>query len=332
MRLLLKKMEDEFELTLLVTSSLLEKGYEKLLNEIKELHDVIEIPLADYSGTFTSMSSEALRIGREGHKYLVKSKPDAVLLWADRWELLPMAQVASYLSIPIIHLQGGEISGNIDDKVRNAVSQLSDIHFCSHVHAKIKLGHMGLRNVYDYGCPSIDLIKEWDIYRRDPGSHLLCMFHPHTKEIQEAKIQVKTVVETCKKFAAEKKLKFYIFAPNNDPGFHEVLSGLKGEEVIRNLPSRTFLELLADTRMVVGNSSCLIRECSYLGIPGVLVGERQKGREMASNVVKSSFDKLRKTMEFANVNRVVDAKVSRRTLYGNGSSCDKIIKKIKDIL
>ena len=93
--------------------------------------------------------------------YFENTRPDVVIVIADRFENLSVAIAASYLNIPLIHIQGGEVTGSIDEKVRHAITKLSDIHFVSNSRAKKFLINMvkNKEKIFITGCPSIDLVK-----------------------------------------------------------------------------------------------------------------------------------------------------------------------------
>jgi UDP-N-acetylglucosamine 2-epimerase len=160
-KLFLEMQKDKnIELTLLLTSSLLEKEHANTFTEIDMLFNYRMVSMGSYGGSLNDMAHAASRLSLKFTYILSEGNFDCAMVCGDRWELLPFGMAASYLGLPLIHIQGGEVSGNIDDKVRNALSMLSDLHLVSHKYAKTKLDNMGLKNVYCTGCPSISLLRE----------------------------------------------------------------------------------------------------------------------------------------------------------------------------
>jgi UDP-hydrolysing UDP-N-acetyl-D-glucosamine 2-epimerase len=310
----------------ILASSLLDDSYKNTHDEIHRLFNAIDLAKLDGNFTNSEMATNSINIANDFMKTLIKGKFDAVGLIGDRWELLPAAMTASYLNIPIFHIQGGEDSGNIDQRVRHAVSMLSDIHFPSHKKAAYRLASMKLTNVFCHGCPSLDLIKGLGLEAK-PQKRIICIFHPHTDEQSKAGDQTKAVLKHVSTFCKDKGYSLYWFAPNNDPGNNEVRAAIKDVKIIDNLVGEKFLELLVTAKMVVGNSSCAIRECSFLGIPAVNIGMRQKDRVCARNVINSGFNSIYSNMEMAEI-----ARVEPSTLFGDGNSSEKIIISLREWL
>lgn len=321
---LLLKMKEEFDLTLLLTSSLLNVNQNNVFRDIiSETFECHAITLRSYEGTLGSMAISSAELSYSAAIYLSREKPDALMLIADRFELLPVAMAAAYLNIPIIHIQGGEVSGNIDDKVRNSVSMLSDLHLVSHYEAYQRLTSMGLKHVFNTGCPSIDFIREC-APEGEKKDQVVCIFHPHTKEVEAASFQTEKVYKQVGSFCKQNGLRLYWFAPNNDPGHIYVHSALEGVDVIYSLLGAEFIKLLASSRMIVGNSSAGLRESSFLGLPCVNIGKRQEGRVRAGNVIDSGFENIAEKMGEALL-----MKPEPSVLFGDGNATRRIIESIK---
>jgi UDP-hydrolysing UDP-N-acetyl-D-glucosamine 2-epimerase len=329
-KFLLEKMnrDHELDLMLLVTSSILEPGFEAVRDEITSNFRYALIPLKKYTGSLDSMTVSAAKLQGETNKVIKMFEPDCVVLWHDRWELLPVALAAAYTNTLLCHIGAGEDSGNIDQKVRHAVSMMSDICFPPHEHAYMRLRMMGLRDVHNFGCPAIDTLR-WTLANHtvEQKDAVICIFHPHTKEIKDIKFQSQLVLQEVTRFCSEHYMKLYWFGPNNDPGYKDILKELKDIEVITNMVEADFLKLLASCKMIVGNSSAGIREASSLGTPSVNIGDRQAGRIMADNVVSCDFDHIFEAMKNQLAGRVIPS-----TMFGMGYSSDKIIKQLKTFL
>lgn len=275
--------------------------------------------------------------------------PDMVLTIADRFETIATAISAAYMNIPLIHIQGGEVTGNIDEKVRHSISKLSDIHIVATPKAKERLIKMGERDdrIYVTGCPSIDIAKDvkdrFDAGKYNPnlvtrdvgvgslyvggGEYIVVMLHPVTTEIASAKSQTCAVLDAVRSVDCQ----VYWFWPNVDAGSDAVSNMIrsyreKGKTnniyFVKNLPPEDFLELLCGSLCIVGNSSVGIRECSYLGVPAVNIGSRQIGRERGRNVIdvpEYDTDEIAKAIEKAKACPHLSD-----DLYGDGNAGEKI--------
>ncbi len=223
--------------------------------------------------------------------------PDGVIVCADRHETLAATIAASYLNIDILHLQGGEVSGNIDHKVRNANSALSDWHCVSNDEAYGRLTAAGvpIDRIWVTGCPSIDVAKraldepvmtQAELDRHGTGDSVdplkpfaIVMMHPTTTHPETASQELYDAI-ACGFAQAHQVVCFW---PGADAGSDEASLALRttefrGMRLLRGLPPRRFLRLLSQASYAVGNSSALIREGSFYGIPRLILGDRQRGR------------------------------------------------------
>lgn len=220
-------------------------------------------------------------------------RPDIVVTIADRHETLATAMAASYQHIPLCHVQGGEMSGSIDDKVRNAVTQLADTHCVATAAAARRVFSM-LPNasVHLTGCPSIDIAAEAKRLGPLPGHDVVVLQHPVSDEVEHAADQMRETIEALEGLdvlwiwpgaaagnaASAKALRMAGLAvPGAEP------------HPRRNLPPVDFLRTLLGSGCLVGNSSVGIRECSFLGVPVVNIGTRQRGREQGPNVIEVPY-------------------------------------------
>jgi UDP-N-acetylglucosamine 2-epimerase (non-hydrolysing)/GDP/UDP-N,N'-diacetylbacillosamine 2-epimerase (hydrolysing) len=227
-------------------------------------------------------------------------RPELLLLIADRYEMLAPASVAVALRIPIAHIEGGEVSeGAIDDAVRNALTKLSHIHFTSTIHARERVIAMGEEEwrVHRAGAPSLDHIRKRTLLNRreleqrldiDLGMPtLLVVYHPMT-------IARDTLQEVDSLFRALDRLTAQLLFcyPNADAGSRALIERTRlflaergNGRVFTNLDSITYLSLLRQIEMLIGNSSSGIMETASFSLPTVNVGMRQQGRERALNVL-----------------------------------------------
>lgn len=332
----------QLELTLVVSGSLLEEEFGSAHEYITNGHQKILIERLSLPTRPPGHAGSAMRSGDIIHgltEILEKKKFDLVIIVADRYEMLPAALCAAYLNIPIVHIQGGEMTGNIDDKVRHAITRLADYHFVSTDMAKIYLNAMGedFKTISSIGCPSLDLIKQAGIKRHEPkDKYLFCVFHPETERPESAYEETRIVFDAVIEHCARSGTVCYWFWPNNDPGRSEVVrmldEALKSPLVspwIRkfvNLPPVEFLKRLSGARMVVGNSSVGIRESSFIGVPSVNIGGRQRSRERSWNVMDVGLNQADIMKAMAEQDRI--GRYKRSFLYGCGETAGELVNRI----
>lgn len=303
---------------------------------------------AVYSGAIDSMAKITASTILELSTYLLNNKPDAVVCIADRFETLSISLTASYMNIPVIHIQGGELTGNIDERVRHANSKLSDIHFVSTELSKNRLIRMGENpsSVHNTGCPSIDLVERmlkedwdpnsiWENYggvgeRFDlkKGEYIVMLQHPETDLHDLSFDHITTTLEALKRFGKP----VLVFWPNIDNGSDGISKGIRSfrEEnmhapfhYFRNFHPEDFINLVNNSYSLVGNSSTGIRECSYLGKPVINIGGRQKNRERAANVQDAGYS----TEEILNLlQKIQSIQVEKSTIYGSGNAGKEMVK------
>ena len=335
---LLKHLHEDrgVKFTLYLGSTILDKNYGKTEEYIRKEYpnfNICSLPYDSYENDPNRVSSISSDILKNLSKALQDDKPELLFVVADRFETLPAAMASSYNNIPTIHIQGGEISGNIDEKVRHAVTKLADYHFSNTAIAKRYIAAMGEEpvRIYNTGCPSLDFIKTNRIYRWTPAErYIVCFMHPDTNnletQLKDTEVLLKSIIDFCYK----KTCKCIWYWPNADQGredliklittYHEKYPHYLIKAI--NKDPFDFLRELAGSKFLVGNSSTGIRECSYIGIPVVNIGERQQYRERSWNVVDCDPDypKLMETFTHQwNAKRY-----KRSYLFGHGESAKKI--------
>lgn len=280
-------------------------------------------------------------------------QPDVVVTIADRYETIATAIAAAYMNIPLVHIQGGEITGSIDEKVRHAITKLADVHLVSTEEAGRRVERMGESPdaIHVTGCPSIDLAAEvlaspaldFDPFERYVGvgeetslddGYLVVMQHPVTTEYEQARAHIEETLEAV----AEIGLPTLWFWPNVDAGSDGTSKGLRAfrerEEMrlirfFKNMEPHDFLRLILNSRCLIGNSSVGIRESSFLGIPVVNIGSRQAGRERGANVVDVPYD--RDAIALAIKDQIERPAPERSTVYGDGASGQRIADLIAEV-
>jgi UDP-hydrolysing UDP-N-acetyl-D-glucosamine 2-epimerase len=280
---------------------------------------------------------------------LQRLNPDVVVTIADRYETMTTAIAASYMRIPLAHIQGGEITGNIDEKVRHAITKLADLHLVCTAAAENNVIAMGEnpQSVFLAECPSIDIAKS--VIDRRPldfspfkkyggvgkeieltGKYLVVMQHPVTSETSLARTHVENILKVVSRLS----IPTMWFWPNVDAGadatskeirrFREI-SDSTNIHFFKNMSPEDFLVLINNSSVLIGNSSVGIRESSFLGVPVVNIGTRQLGRECAENVVHSGYEQAE--IESSILQQVNHGRYSSSSLYGSGNS-GKLISEI----
>jgi UDP-hydrolysing UDP-N-acetyl-D-glucosamine 2-epimerase len=273
-------------------------------------------------------------------------RPDIVVTIADRYETLATAVAATYMGLPLAHIQGGEVTGSIDERVRHAITKLADLHLPATRLAADRIVRMGEDPsvVHVTGCPSIDLaakVKDTGSLSFNPFEHyggvgadfdlddgyIVVMQHPVTTEYADARSQVDVVLRAVHA-SGHNALWFW---PNVDAGadgtsrgirvFREMHHDVK-IRFFKNMAPAHFLELLLCSKAIVGNSSVAIRECEYLGVPAVNIGSRQAGRERGENVLDVDFD-LNDVLSAINIQSRASRFPSAH-LYGDGRAGERI--------
>lgn len=270
-------------------------------------------------------------------------KPDIVVVHGDRYETLAAATAASLMNIAVAHIQGGEVSGTIDEHIRHAVTKLSHLHFPSTASAGKRIIAMGEvpEKVFVTGCPASDIListppitfdklkkkilalvtkKEWKkTFSKD---FLLFVYHPVTTEYDSLEKQFTKILAALRQFPQC----LMVLWPNIDAGSERLVQALKKFEreegarvgIFHNFPLETYAQILNHTRVLIGNSSSGIREACYFGTPVVNIGSRQDGRERSSNVVDVGNDT--KAIVAAIKEQLKHGKYKPNYLYGDGHS------------
>lgn len=278
-------------------------------------------------------------------------KPDVVVTVADRFETLGTAIAASYMNITLAHTQGGEITGSIDESVRHACSKLAHIHFPATAEAKEVLLQMGEdeNTIFLVGCPAIDLAKDTppeDIstilerysgvgFKLDPKEpFLLVSQHPVTTEHLSSRDQINETLVAVEKTGMQA---IWLW-PNIDSGSDAISKKLRehretnpGSKIhfYRNFSAEDYVNLLRNTSCIIGNSSSGIRESSFLGVPSVVVGNRQQGRQHGENVINVANNSIEilKAIEL----QLKHGKFEPDNIFGSGDSGSQIVKVLKHV-
>jgi UDP-hydrolysing UDP-N-acetyl-D-glucosamine 2-epimerase len=278
-------------------------------------------------------------------------KPDIVVTVADRFETMATAIAASYLNIPLAHVQGGEITGNIDESVRHAITKLAHYHFPSTEQSRERILKMGEEpwRVLNTGCPSVDLLcnidlaihsEKLDKYNgvghkiKFDQPYILVMQHPVTSSFNDGYEQIMETLYALKE-RPEQKL---VMWPNIDAGSDRVSKGIRTFRekyqdrlfgYYKNFSPEDYAVILNNAICVVGNSSSFVREGSFLGIPAVMVGNRQEGREHGENVTYANYDRMDigKSIE----KQIAHGRYPSVHIFGDGTAGEKMAEYMANV-
>jgi len=236
-------------------------------------------------------------------KYIKKIQPDLIVVHGDRVEAMAGAIVGALNNILVAHIEGGELSGTVDELIRHSVSKMSHIHYVSNQKAKKRLIQMGEleKSIKIIGSPDVDImfsshlptIDEVKKYYEIPfNNYALAMFHPVTTEYSKMEGYARNFVDALLK----DNKNYVVIFPNNDLGSEKIIKAynkLDNNSRFKIFPSvrfEYFLTLLKNSNFIVGNSSAGIREAPYYGIPTINIGSRQKNRSLHSHITNVSYE------------------------------------------
>lgn len=272
--------------------------------------------------------------------YLRELRPDLVVIHGDRVEALACALVCAINYVLCAHVEGGEVSGTIDEMFRHCNTKLSRIHLVSSEQARQRVMRLGEApdSIKVIGSPELDMhgrpsgvslqqvLQRYDIRSDDYG---ICVFHPVTSETTSMGEQARSMFGAL----ADSGRYFVVILPNNDPGSDQILEAIQAlpSERFRTLPSMRFnyfSELMKNARVIVGNSSAGVREAPFLGVPSLDLGTRQSNRGSARSIVKAS------PFDTAAIAAFLERQWGRRhapdRAFGHGSAAENFLALIQD--
>ncbi len=270
--------------------------------------------------------------------YISNIHPDMIVVHGDRIDALAGAIVGALNNIIVAHIEGGEITGTIDESIRHAVSKFAHLHFVANEDAKKRIIQLGedINNIFIIGSPDIDIMLNGNLpsinevknrYKIKFDKYAIFIYHPVTTEHNEIGKKIKIITEAIQK----SNKKFVVIYPNNDLGSEIILNEytkLKNKNNFVIYPSMRFehfLILLKNADFIIGNSSVGIRESGVYGIPTIDIGTRQKGRyklDVFKNIqhVNESEHAILKAIDKIEKHRVVQMH------FGNGNSTKKFVE------
>tara|TARA_R110002049_G_scaffold25354_8_gene89201 strand:+ start:15229 stop:16359 length:1131 start_codon:yes stop_codon:yes gene_type:complete len=331
-----------FDVQIFATGMHLDEKYGATVNEIyksgfKNIHTFQNHVGAEYmdrtlAKTITGFS-----------EYIADQKPDLIVVHGDRVEALAGAIVGSLNNILVSHIEGGEISGTIDELIRHSVSKLSHLHLVSNEEAKKRLIQMGEleSSIYIIGSPDLDLMNPSnlpslkvvkDYYEIPFKEFAIVMFHPVTTDYKNIKKSAKIFVDAL----LNSKEDYVVIYPNNDLGTEEILEEYKRLEnntrfkIYPSLRFEYFLRLLKETNFIIGNSSAGVREAPYYKVPTIDIGTRQSNRAQANSITNVDYNLDKILLAIKNI-KIVEHNIDINE-FGEGNSNELFLNLLKSDL
>ena len=305
--------------------------YEEIIND--KIHGIYR-----YSNQTKNMRMDEILMStmRGFSPFLIRYNPDLVIVHGDRIEPLACALSSLLNNFLVAHIEGGEVSGTVDEMLRHSISKISHLHLVSNKTARKRLIQMGenKKYIFEVGSPDVDLILSDSLPKLDSarkrynisfGKFSIVIIHPVTTNLKnlkrESEIFFSALVKT--------NLNYIVLFPNNDLGSEMILKEihkLKSNNRFKIFPSIRFeyyLTLLKNSKFIIGNSSSGIIEAPYFGVTTINIGTRQNNRLKTKLIKNISFNE-KKIVNI--INKVKNRKIIKRNFFGKGNSAKKIEK------
>ena len=330
----------QFEIHVFVTGMHMLRKYGLTCMEVENrgYKNIYKFINQNYSDTMDSILAKTIAGLSD---YVKEIKPDMIVVHGDRVEAMAGAIVGSLNNILVAHIEGGEVSGTIDDLIRHSVSKLSHLHFVSNERAMQRLIQLGenRNNVYPIGSPDVDAlfssdlpnleqVKEW--YGIPFEQYAIMLFHPVTTEVDDMRRQVKCLVDAV----VESGENYVVIYPNNDSGSAAIIHEYSRREsntlhfkVYPSMRFDYFLTLLKHASYMIGNSSSALMEAPYYGVPAINIGTRQTDRADLPSVINclSQKDEID-----AAIYAIKNLTVEPVQHFGEGNSCMRFLDILRD--
>lgn len=343
------EQDPDLDLSVIATDMHLNEKFGKTIEEVKQwVTKVYYVPMNQKDDRPINRT-KALAVCMKGiSKVLNKLRPDIFLVLGDRGEVVAAVLAALHLGIPIAHIQGGDISGNIDEMMRHAVTKMSHIHFASTEKSAKRIKKLGEEDwrIHVVGDPHIDMIvkkrytngkyvkKLYNIAEQD--NFLITLVHPETIDPANSYINMNAVLKVIE----SQKIRTLVVYPCSDHGHQGIIDAI--EEFSnspmfsfhKNIEAVHFWGLMSEASALIGNSSAGLIEAPYFNLPVLNLGTRQSGRERWLNVIDSPFKKN----SIRNVLVKVLSLQFRKSLenvknkpFGDGNACAKMVSILKSV-
>ena len=349
-QMLIRKLHShaDIDLTLMLGGSILLDKYSKhIADDIAAGGFEIEASLFNVieGGNHVAMAKTACLTALEFTNNLYTSQPDVVVICGDRFEQLAIAMAAAYLNITIAHIEGGDVTGSIDESVRHAITKLAHLHLVTNNDAHRRVLAMGEDPRYVFTTGSLDVELAAHVSTTITNDQVNALGVGHDVDIEQPYLMVvqhpvttdtnnRAHLETILRVVSSFELPTIWFWPNPDAGTGDMADSLRHMRerhpeltqhmrFITNVPANDFIGLLAHAACLVGNSSAGIKECSFLGTPVVNIGARQQGRLSDEHVTHVGHDAPEIAAAIAS--QLAHGRYPRSSIYYRENASDTIV-------
>ena len=322
------------------------RSVEDIEKDAFDIHKIEAVCKKDNKESMANFIGEFIQLLTERVKTI---KPNIILLLGDRAEMLAGAIVGTYLSIPVAHIHGGDVSSTVDEHTRHAITKLAHLHFTATRKSKERILKMGEEpwRVFITGAPGLDSILKEKLFSRKKIERmynlklskpiLLVIQHPVTKKFNEAGMQMRETMEAIKEMGYQT----IVIYPNTDAGGRRMIKVLECYRklpfirIYKNISHGEYLSLMQIASVMIGNSSSGIIEAPSFCLPVVNIGIRQKGRERAGNIIDVDHRKgqIKKAVKKALYDKMFRKNLKKcKNPYGDGKAgvrIANILSKIK---
>jgi len=352
LRPVLKNLKGKINIKIVLSSGAAVKDFGSVKEDVESDGFFDKIIIADSclkSDSHSAMNKNIALSMIQNSNILEQERPDLVLIVGDRFDMLAYAVSSAIQNIPIVHIQGGERSGTIDNKIRFAITALADYHFPATENSRESIIKCGVfsGSVFNYGCPAVEHInnignnvdfKFEDLEKYSKRSleelkkcsdYILVQVHPNTVEARDVKM--KELLSALK----EIDMPSIILYPNIDAMSGKIIQDMRGYRDVKkfyyykHFYLQTFVGLMRNCKCFIGNSSSIIRESGLFGKPAINLGKRQHLRETNSNVFNCEFNKKDILELFYKIN---DKKFAKDSVYFKDKSSKMIAEEILHIV
>jgi len=333
----------KLDYSLIVTGSHLLKDHGHTINEIKQdgfkIHSKFQMYDKNRKDSGEDMTYALGKAFISLSKIIKKIKPDIILSGFDIGANFAVAVIGAHMNIVVAHMEGGEVTGTIDESIRHATTKFAHIHFTTNDLATIRLKKMGEnpKHIFTVGNPSLDEIKsvktipvpnlEHEFHLDFSKPFVIVMQHTVTSEVDDVDKYVLNTINAIK----ELKIQAIIIHGNADAGSQKISKIIKNSKIkhYTTLTFEKYINLLKHANALVGNSSSGIMEAPFLNTPSINIGTRQTGRLRSFSVIDVAYSKKEiknAIMKTINDKQFLKKIKNQKKLYGNGYSAKKIIK------
>ncbi len=273
-----------------------------------------------------------------GH-YVREFETDLIVVHGDRVEALAGAVVGALNNILVCHIEGGELSGTVDELIRHSITKLSHTHFVANNASKNRLLQMGESDssIFIIGSPEVDIMLSESLpsiakvktrYGITFDNYGIFIYHPVTTELNKLKLRIRAVI----KGLVKSNKNYVVIYPNNDSGSDIIFSELdkiKDNKKFKFFPSLRFeyyITLMKNAEFIIGNSSAGVREASVFGIPSINIGSRQNNRANYNSIKNIIEDEMEILKAISSLPRRFEPSLN----FGVGNSSTLFIDTIND--